>query len=76
MSDTRTDFEVRVTPEGQAIYAEVVDQARARPCPAHASVDDVHGRGLLLVDALVDDWGVTALSDGPGKRVWIRVLAP
>jgi hypothetical protein len=28
------------------------------------------GRGLLIVDALADDWGVTAV--GEGKQVWFR----
>ena len=32
------------------------------------------GRGLLLVDALVAEWGVSPLSDG--KAVWIRSPTP
>lgn len=31
------------------------------------------GRGLLLVDALADEWGATRLADG--KRVWFRLSA-
>lgn len=32
------------------------------------------GRGLLVVDALVAEWGVSPLSDG--KAVWVRTPAP
>ena len=32
------------------------------------------GRGLLLVDALVAEWGVSPRDDG--KAVWVRSLAP
>jgi len=31
------------------------------------------GRGLLLVDALADEWGATRLADG--KQVWFRLSA-
>ena len=32
------------------------------------------GRGLLLVDALVSEWGVSPLSDG--KAIWLRAAVP
>lgn len=36
-----------------------------------ASHDDVRGRGLPIVNALADTWGVETLSDG--KRVWFEL---
>ena len=32
------------------------------------------GRGLLIVDAIADEWGVTELSKG--KTVWFRIRVP
>jgi anti-sigma regulatory factor (Ser/Thr protein kinase) len=34
------------------------------------------GRGLLIVDALCSDWGITASEDTPGKTVWCELSAP
>jgi anti-sigma regulatory factor (Ser/Thr protein kinase) len=38
----------------------------------HVSDDDTHGRGLQLVDALADEWGIQSRDDG-GKVVWFRL---
>ncbi|MGW4109152.1 ATP-binding protein, partial [Streptomyces sp. NPDC004976] len=38
-----------------------------------ADPDAESGRGLLLVTALADDWGVTDRRGGPGKTVWAVV---
>jgi anti-sigma regulatory factor (Ser/Thr protein kinase) len=41
------------------------------PLPAtHARPDEIGGRGLIIVDALADAWGVDVASPGPGKTVW------
>jgi len=36
---------------------------------------DTHGRGLRIVQALTEAWGVEPASDG-GKTVWVRVPLP
>ncbi|MBQ1093837.1 ATP-binding protein [Streptomyces sp. B93] len=41
-----------------------------RPCPADAG-DGTHGRGLVLVQALADAWGVRV--HGVGKAVWFEL---
>ncbi|MGW1180949.1 hypothetical protein ACWD7Y_02910 [Streptomyces drozdowiczii] len=33
------------------------------------------GRGLVLVDAVTDKWGVEVRRDGGGKAVWFECLA-
>ncbi|HYN29354.1 MAG TPA: ATP-binding protein [Dermatophilaceae bacterium] len=38
---------------------------------ADRSVHDISGRGLRIVEALVDDWGVTSTSGG--KLVWVLI---
>ncbi|QIQ03724.1 ATP-binding protein [Streptomyces liangshanensis] len=43
-----------------------------RPRTAEPDLDDECGRGLALVAALADDWGV-APRRGPGKCVWVSL---
>jgi anti-sigma regulatory factor (Ser/Thr protein kinase) len=47
------------------------------PDPRHPQLDwagayGEHGRGLAIVDALADDWGVRQTPDG-GKSVWFAL---
>ncbi|MEV0690750.1 ATP-binding protein [Streptomyces sp. NPDC050388] len=77
------DFHVRLTTEadgGSAFRVEVSDtRAERRPAvtaPTDADAESESGRGLLLVAALADDWGVTDRRSGPGKTVWAVVSTP
>ncbi|MFF0205694.1 PAS domain S-box protein [Streptomyces sp. NPDC005017] len=47
---------------------EISDRSPQLPQPRPASLDDESGRGLLLVDALADGWGVRPNDDG--KTTW------
>lgn len=71
------DFHVRLTSEagGGRLRLEVSDtRAERRPVVAPPAQPDAEsGRGLLLVTALADDWGVTDRRRGPGKTVWAVV---
>ena len=72
------DFHVRLTTEaGGELRLEVSDtRGERRPAvvpPAEADAES--GRGLLLVTALADDWGVTDRRGGPGKTVWASLKA-
>lgn len=51
----------------------VTDTSRTRPAPGTPSPDDEDGRGLLLVDALADNWGSELVRGG--KRVWAELRA-
>ncbi|MDX3855388.1 ATP-binding protein [Streptomyces sp. AK02-01A] len=51
------------------VRIEVDDASSGRPQQREPGADDCDGRGLLLVDALSDRWGVSA-RPGIGKRVW------
>ncbi|WP_399431842.1 ATP-binding protein [Streptomyces sp. WAC05374] len=54
------------------LRVEVRDFTTALPSPYAPSVDDgTHGRGLVLVQALADAWGVHA--HGVGKVVWFEL---
>ncbi|KMS91144.1 MULTISPECIES: ATP-binding protein [Streptomyces] len=56
------------------LRVEVRDFVARRPeLHAPATDDDTHGRGLLLVQSLADDWGVRP--HGVGKSVWFELGA-
>ncbi|MFE4417419.1 ATP-binding protein [Streptomyces sp. NPDC056817] len=71
------DFHLRLTESRGILHVEVTDTrterlpARGEPCP-----DGESGRGLLLVEALADDWGVVPRPAGPGKTVWVEYACP
>jgi anti-sigma regulatory factor (Ser/Thr protein kinase) len=73
------DFHVRLSTEadGKQLRLEVSDtRGERRPIIVPpADLDAESGRGLLLVAALADDWGVTDRRPGPGKTVWAVVGA-
>jgi hypothetical protein len=73
------DFHVRLAAEadGGRLRLEVSDtRAERRPAitaPKAPDPEPETGRGLLLITALADDWGVTDRRSGPGKTVWAVV---
>ncbi|MFH9040499.1 ATP-binding protein [Streptomyces sp. NPDC017966] len=71
------DFHVRLTAEadGARLRVEISDtRAERRPtAPTAPDAESESGRGLLLVTALADDWGVIDRRGGPGKTVWAVV---
>ncbi|MFJ9250491.1 ATP-binding protein [Streptomyces sp. NPDC101776] len=56
------DVGVRAYLTDTHLLIEVRDGSHELPVLGEAALDDEHGRGLLLVDAVADDWGVS--SDG------------
>ena len=55
----------------QQLLILVRDDDPGVPVPRHAGEDDESGRGLMLVEAVSDQWGWCPLADGtPGKLVW------
>ena len=68
-----SDFTVIVRYDGEVVRVEVGDGSRALPLLRSPDLDDVAGRGLVLVEALASAWGVTHTVEG--KRVWFEVPA-
>ncbi|MEU6390285.1 ATP-binding protein [Streptomyces sp. NPDC046939] len=66
---------VRVGLHDGQVYVEVHDSGDGMPEQRAAQATSVNGRGLLLVSAIADDWGV-ATSEVPGKRVWASFKVP
>ncbi|MFF3808191.1 ATP-binding protein [Streptomyces sp. NPDC002032] len=68
--------EVSVRLAATRLRVEVRDYHARRPTPYVTSADDgTHGRGLVLVQALADAWGVDPLALGRGKVVWFELEA-
>ncbi|MFE2427460.1 ATP-binding protein [Streptomyces sp. NPDC059373] len=61
-------FTLRVLAWARLLRVEVEDQGTGMPVRRAARLEDVSGRGLLLVEALSDDWGV--VEGEYGKTVW------
>ncbi|WP_431948723.1 ATP-binding protein [Actinacidiphila sp. bgisy167] len=63
--------------DGARLRLEVSDQGRAptAPRPRAAGVDEEGGRGLLLVGALSQAWGVRPTDDGGGRVVWAELAS-
>ncbi|GAA1235291.1 ATP-binding protein [Prauserella halophila] len=67
---------LRVRTGAERLRIEVSDADPRRPVLLHPGPDVDHGRGLLLVAALADDWGVDQADhsvDPRGKVVWAEL---
>lgn len=62
-------------PGGEGVRVEVADGCPKLPVVVEGDALDEGGRGLLLVDAVTDKWGVEMRRDGGGKAVWFECLA-
>ena len=69
----RTDFEVRVRVLPDSLRVEVRDWNTRFPTVSEVDAGATTGRGLALVNALAEDWGVEH-RDG-GKAVWFELAA-
>ena len=68
---SRQEMDVVLVAGDEAVRVEVHDRATARPMVRRRGTEADSGRGLLLVDALVDRWGCDDES-GMAKRVWVE----
>ena len=63
--------DVAVMRSDERLRVEVTDTDPSLPSAVEAGPDDERGRGLLLVDALADAWGVQP--ESPGKTTWFEI---
>jgi anti-sigma regulatory factor (Ser/Thr protein kinase) len=67
------DFRLTLYVVGGTLRIEVTDTCGDRlPRPEHPAADAESGRGLLLVEALADRWGV-AREPRPRKTIWAEL---
>ena len=66
----QTAFTVKLrTAMGPAVVLEVGDGSCAGPVLVASTVLDTSGRGMAIVEALTQDWGIDVYEAG-GKSVW------
>jgi anti-sigma regulatory factor (Ser/Thr protein kinase) len=63
---------VSIELEGTKVRIEVFDNGPGRPVIGPVSTSATSGRGVALVDAVADRWGVEVAPEG--KTVWAEVL--
>jgi anti-sigma regulatory factor (Ser/Thr protein kinase) len=68
------DVAVTVRFDDDTLRVEVTDRSPQLPVVLHAAPDATSGRGMGIVEAVADRWGVEMLPDG-GKVVWFSVAA-
>jgi anti-sigma regulatory factor (Ser/Thr protein kinase) len=69
------EIETRWATASGGLRIEVHDASPTRPERRPAPPDACDGRGLALVAALADAWGVSG-RNGPGKMVWAHLVPP
>lgn len=58
---------------GGVLYGAVTDRGPGWPRIREAGTDREHGRGLRIVAALTDRWGVDPVATGTGKTIWFSL---
>ncbi|HEX4812356.1 MAG TPA: ATP-binding protein [Nonomuraea sp.] len=66
-------YALRLEDREDRLYGEVFDPGGGLPRPCVPNVDALSGRGLQIVAAVADDWGVAAVKGG--KVVWFAVMS-
>ena len=72
---TDSAFELTIIQSGYGIRVEATDYDAGKPTMRSPEPTDPSGRGLRIVDALADAWGVEHRS-AQGKTVWFTLMAP
>ena len=67
-----TDFELAIHSQAQ-IRVEVRDTDQGRPTLRSPTPEEPSGRGLLIVEAMSDTWGI--IPSSTGKTVWFALQA-
>ena len=74
VTHAETDVRVDVSLSDDALTVSVHDDAPGEPVIQQPSRNNLGGRGLAMVAAFAESWGVRR--ERPGKTVWCRLAAP
>jgi anti-sigma regulatory factor (Ser/Thr protein kinase) len=64
------DITMMVTRLPGELRVDVADHGPDHPRVKTVTLNDVRGRGMMILEALAVRWGVDASDDGRGKTVW------
>lgn len=67
------DIELVVTADHPMARVQVYDAKPSPPVRRSANEGATRGRGVDIIDALAEAWGVEQLLEGAGKCVWFEV---
>jgi anti-sigma regulatory factor (Ser/Thr protein kinase) len=68
-----TAFQIRVERLPDRVHLEVEDDGEGEPVVKTPGPTDTSGRGLQIVQALADAWGVIPKPESTGKTVWATI---
>lgn len=68
-----TAFQIRVQTLPDRVHLEVEDDGEGQPVVRSPGPTDTSGRGLQIVQALADAWGVIPKPESTGKTVWATI---
>ena len=71
-----TSFVVTVEQLPDRIRIEVADDGEGEPVVMSPGPTATSGRGLHIVRALADSWGIIPRQGRPGKTIWVTVTLP
>jgi anti-sigma regulatory factor (Ser/Thr protein kinase) len=66
-------FEIRIEQLPDRVHIEVEDDGTGDPVLRSPGLEDTSGRGLQIVQALADEWGVIPKPETDGKTVWATI---
>jgi hypothetical protein len=66
-----SDFELAIHLSRDEVRVEVSDHGQGQPVPRSPAAREQSGRGLQIVQALAEDWGITPSPNG--KLVWFTL---
>lgn len=69
---TSGELELTLSADEERLHVEVLDHSERLPTLQTPDVEAPGGRGLLIIEALADRWGVDPR--GTGKAVWFEIL--
>jgi anti-sigma regulatory factor (Ser/Thr protein kinase) len=66
-------FEIRIEQLPDRVHIEVEDDGTGDPVLRSPGLEETSGRGLQIVQALADEWGVIPKPETAGKTVWATI---
>lgn len=70
----RTEVDLRLVKAATCVRVEVRDGNSRYPVASATPADATSGRGLMMVQALAESWGIDGTGDG--KTVWFELPFP